>query len=62
MDDSHHLPLSLAGVQTGGSAALAARDACPGICTPQDWSPLWIGAMPMSSIEGIVTSSIDLTT
>jgi hypothetical protein len=29
----------------------------PGICTPRDWSPLWINAMPMSSIEGIATSS-----
>jgi hypothetical protein len=28
---------------------------------PLDWSPLWIGAVPTSSIEGIATSSIDLT-
>jgi hypothetical protein len=29
----------------------------PGIRMPQDWSPLWTSAMPMSSIEGITTTS-----
>jgi hypothetical protein len=53
-----HFPLL--GVGLGAAPPWPPAAPTPGIFTPRDWSPLWIGAMPTSSIEGIATNSIDL--
>jgi hypothetical protein len=53
-------PFPLLGVGQGAVPPWPPVVPAPGICTPQDWLLLWIGAMPTSSIEGIATSNIDL--
>jgi hypothetical protein len=50
-------PFSLLGARAEAAPPWPPAVPVPGLCTPRDWSPIWIGAMLMSSIEGIATSS-----
>jgi hypothetical protein len=53
-------PFPLLGAGLGAALPWPLVAPAPGTCTPQDWWPLWIGPMLMSSIEGIATNNIDL--
>jgi hypothetical protein len=54
-------PVLLLGAEVVSAPPWPLATSVPGICTPQDWSPLWNFAMPLLSIDGIATNNNVLT-